>query len=51
MPAADSSEVERFRSIIARRLGLELEDDKLVLLGDVLARRAARAKTKDTAPT
>jgi chemotaxis protein methyltransferase CheR len=35
----DSGLVERFRAIVARRLGLQFEDAKLGWLGDVLRRR------------
>jgi chemotaxis protein methyltransferase CheR len=40
MSTVDSSELARFRSIIERRLGLEVEDSKLAQLGEVLCRRA-----------
>jgi chemotaxis protein methyltransferase CheR len=39
-PAARSGEVERFRDIIARRLGLLFEDAKLGFLAELLQRRA-----------
>jgi chemotaxis protein methyltransferase CheR len=43
MGAADSAEVERFRHVIARRLGLRLDDGRLGELGALLSRRAAAA--------
>ena len=36
-----TSDVERFRSLVGRRLGLSFDDTKLGFLGDVLCRRAA----------
>src|SRR5579863_3634166 len=37
--ASEFGEVERFRTLIARRLGLQFEDAKLGFLADVLRRR------------
>jgi len=37
--AFEASEVDRFRNIVARRLGLQFDDAKLGFLGDLLRRR------------
>lgn len=44
-----ASEVERFRSLVANRLGLQFTDTKLGFLGEVLARRlsATRRRVED----
>jgi chemotaxis methyl-accepting protein methylase len=39
MVSADSVDVERFRAIVASRLGLNFDDSKLAFLADVLNRR------------
>jgi chemotaxis protein methyltransferase CheR len=43
----ETDRVERFRAVIARRLGLQFDDAKLGWLGDVLHRRAAAARRSD----
>jgi chemotaxis protein methyltransferase CheR len=42
------SEVERFRAAIVRQIGLQFDDDKLVLLREVLCRRLNRLSCSST---
>lgn len=42
-----TDQVERFRGLIARRLGLQFEDARLGWLGDVLRRQVERARQTD----
>jgi hypothetical protein len=39
-----SSDVERFRTLVRRRLGLDFEDAKLTFLSDVLEQRLQASK-------
>lgn len=50
MEGFDRAHVERLRQVVASRLGLEVEDDKLDMLADVLQRRlrAARKSSADS---
>ena len=40
-PAVSAAQVEHFRALVARHLGLQFEDAKTGLLVDVLQRRMA----------
>ncbi|MGA2794013.1 MAG: protein-glutamate O-methyltransferase CheR [Roseiarcus sp.] len=44
---AGAADVERFRTAVARRLGLQFDDGKLGFLGEVLQRRLGRRSASD----
>ena len=44
-PALDRTDIERFRAIVVRRLGLQYDDEKLDFLADVLRRRMVAARS------
>ena len=49
-PALDRHELERFRALVARRLGLHYEDGKLDYLGEVVRRRMDALGTTQAVP-